>query len=166
MFFFYSLISLTNSFVLTSQPGRYQTVFSIPHPITSPTLYSLYCHNSLASYLRYVSRNKNSIYNNRLTSSMVLGLFGAIFNLPRGHLSRELLSHSSTRTPYDKKSIIVKPCPAVEESVQLSQAGYKIFQRFYRCSAQSNVRTKSVLHLLEGTFMRHQHRCLSSEVLG
>ena len=85
------------------------------------------------------------IYDNRLKWCFY-GLFGTTFNMreessrdPRGHLSRELPAHSSTRTPYDKKSIIVKPCPAVEESVRLSQAGYKIFQRFYHCSAQSNV---------------------------
>ena len=38
------------------------------------------------------------------------------------HLSRDLLTHSSSRTTYDIKSFIVRPChPVVEESVRLSR---------------------------------------------
>ena len=86
--------------------------------------------------------------------------------MPRGHLSRDLLAHSSSRTPYDNKSFILRPCHPVEESVRLSQAEYKILQRFYPCSVQSNVQTKSAQHWHEDIFMRHQHLCRSSEVLG
>ena len=90
----------------------------------------------------------------------------------RGHLSRDLLAHSSSRTPsppHDKSSIARLLChPVVEESVRLSQAEYKILQRFYLCSVQSNVRTKSAQHRdsRQDIFTQQQHLlCLSSEVL-
>ena len=43
--------------------------------------------------------------------------------LPRGHLSRGLVAHSSSTTTNDNKSFIVRPCL---ESVRLSQVEYKI----------------------------------------
>jgi hypothetical protein len=73
----------------------------------------------------------------------------------------------SISRPYDNKSFILKPChPVMEESVRLSQAEYKILQRFYHCSAQSNVRSKSAPRLHEDIFTQQQHLCLSSEVCG
>jgi hypothetical protein len=35
--------------------------------------------------------------------------------------------------------------PAVKESVRTSQAEYRILQRFYHCSARSNVQSRSAL---------------------
>ena len=67
---------------------------------------------------------------------------------PRSHLSRGLLTRSSSRTPYDNASLIVRPChPVLEESVRLSQAEYKILQQFYHCSAaeQYSVQVSSAL---------------------
>jgi hypothetical protein len=50
--------------------------------------------------------------------------------------TRLLYSHSLSGTSYDNKSFIVRPhYPMVEESVRLSQAGYKIFQGFTACPA-------------------------------
>ena len=90
----------------------------------------------------------------------------SIRSMPR-HLSHDRLAHSSSKTPYDCKSFIVRPChPAMEESVRLSQAEYKTLQRFYHCSAQSNVRTMSVLHLREVISMQQRHLCPFSGVSG
>ena len=68
---------------------------------------------------------------------------------------------------YDKLSFIVKQChPLVEESVRLSQAGYRMSQRFCHSSAQSIVQSKSAQRSHEDIFTQQQHLCRSSEVSG
>jgi hypothetical protein len=107
------------------------------------------------------------IYKNSLT---VLQLFG--HNMSQRSASRlEAFSRSISpfffNNPNDSKTFIAKPChPVMEESVRLSQAEYKMLQRFYHCSAQSNVRTKSARRLHEDTFTQQHRLCQYSEVSG
>ena len=115
----------------------------------------------------YVNRSKNNIHLHtpgRTPRLRRRNKFYAVVHVPRDHLSprSDVRPHSSTRTPYDNKPFIPTPChPMMEESVLLSQEEFKIFRRFYHCSAQSNAQSKSPRHLHEAIFTQQQRLCLS-----
>jgi hypothetical protein len=51
-------------------------------------------------------------------------MFNVCQGAPRGHLSSDLLTHSSSRTHHDNKSFIVRSChPVVEEEIGSTVTG-------------------------------------------
>ena len=135
----------------TSAPAMpvHWAVFSIRHLITI-----------LASHLWYVRVKQ------RWHSFTIIDWQ---FDVPRGRIAHGDIAYPKLGTPFIKNylrqviRLFLRPC---QKSVRLWQAGYKMLQRFYHCSGQSNVQTKWALRSHEDTYTQHQHLCRSSEVLG